>query len=147
MPGADASEDALDRLLDALSAQAVSEPIQLEDEIIIPFNKVALGIAIMMKITGANNEEADGAKEAETGEEGTARHEAEGATCGGLGITPVAVLMVSNGSSGPDGVKLVHLSPSGESLFDIAGDLMEKIGKRKKPGERDTADMAAVIIE
>jgi uncharacterized spore protein YtfJ len=144
MPGSDASNDALDRLLDALSAQAVREPIQLEDKIIIPVHKVALGIAIRTKITGANNEEA---KEGETGDGGTEKHAAEGAAGGGLGITPVAVLIVSNGSSGPDGVKLVPLSSPGESLLGIAGDLMEKIGKRKKPGEKETADMAAVIIE
>ncbi|HPS91864.1 MAG TPA: spore germination protein GerW family protein [Methanothrix sp.] len=144
MPGADASEEALDRLLDALSAQAVSEPIQLEDEIIIPVHKVALGIATRMKRTGANYEEAN---EVENREEGTVRHASDGAAGGGVGITPVAVLIVSKGPSGPDGVKLIPLSSPGESLFDIAGDLMEKIWKRKKPGEKETADMAAVIIE
>lgn len=144
MPGTDASEDALDRLLEALSAQAVSEPIQLEDEIIIPVHKVALGIATRTKRASANYEEAN---EAETGEEGAVRPATDGEAGGGVGITPVAVLILSSDSLGPDGVKLVPLSPSRESLFDIAGDLMEKIGKRKKPEEKETAYMAAVIIE
>ena len=149
MPGAYVSKDALDRLLDALLAQAVREPIQLEDSIIIPVHKVALGIATRTKRTGANYEEAEEAKDAETGEECIKKHAAEGAAGGGLGITPAAVLILSSGSSGPDGVKLVPLSPSGESLFDIAGDLLEKkgkLGKRKKTAERETANMAAVII-
>jgi|WetSurMetagenome_2_1015567.scaffolds.fasta_scaffold09164_1 uncharacterized spore protein YtfJ len=147
MPDADISEDPLDRLLVALSAQAVSEPIQLEDEIIIPVHKVALGIATRTKRAGANYEEVEEANEAETGEEGAVRHATDGEAGGGVGITPVAVLIVSSDSSGPDGVKLVPLSPSRESLFDIVGDLMEKIGKRKKPEEKETAHMAAVIIE
>ncbi|MDD4653004.1 MAG: spore germination protein GerW family protein [Methanothrix sp.] len=147
MPDADVSEDALDRLLVALSAQVVSEPIQLEDKIIIPVHNVALGIATRTKRTGANYEEAEEAKEAETREEGTEKHASDGAAGGGLGITPVAVLIVSNGSSGPDGVKLVPLSSPGESLFGIAGDLMGIMGKRKKPGENETANMAAIIIE
>lgn len=137
MPGVDASEDALDRLLDALSAQAVSEPIQIEGKIIIPVHKIALGIGI--RIIQAN--------EAKDGEEGAIRHAAEGAAGCGMGISPVAVLIISNASSGPDGVKVVPLSLTGESLFGIAGDLMDKIGKRKKKGEEETGDMAAIIIE
>lgn len=144
MPGIDSSEDALDGLLDALSIQAVREPIQLEDKIIIPIHKIALGIATRIKHTGKNNEYS---KDAETGEGGAIRHAADGAAGGGVGITPVAVLIVSCGSSGPDGVKVAPISPPGESLFNIAGDLMDKIGKRKKPGKSETGDMAAVIIE
>lgn len=144
MPDYGASEDALDRLIDALSAQAVREPIQLDDKIIIPVNKVALGIAARMNCSDANNK---GADVADTGKDDEARHAEEGAAGGGVGITPVAVLIITNGSSGPDGVKVVPISPPTESLFDIAGDLMEKIGKRKKPGENKTGDMAAVIIE
>jgi uncharacterized spore protein YtfJ len=144
MTGFQASEDALDRLLDALSAQVVLEPIQLDDKIIIPVNKVALGIATMTKGTGENNKEVD---VVETKEDGKVRDAADEVSGGGLGITPVAVLIISNGSSGPNGVKVVFLSPPEESLFDAAGGLMEKIGKRKKPGEKETADMAAIIIE
>ncbi len=147
MPCADNSKDALDRLLDAISAQAVSEPIQLEDKIIIPVHTVALGIATKMKHTGENYNESEEAKEAKTDGYGAEKHALDGAAGGGVGITPVAVLLISNGSSGSDGVKVVPLSPPGESLFGIAGDLMERIGKRKKPEEKDTGDMTAIIIE
>jgi uncharacterized spore protein YtfJ len=144
MPGVDASEDALEGLLDALSAQAVSEPIQIEDNIIIPVHKIILGFSTRMKRTGENNKETN---DAENGEEGALRNAADGAAGCGAGISPVAVLIISNGSSGPDGVKAVPLSPTGESLFDIAGNLKENIEKRKKKGEKETGDMAAIIIE
>ncbi|OPY51521.1 MAG: Sporulation protein YtfJ (Spore_YtfJ) [Methanosaeta sp. PtaU1.Bin112] len=147
MPCADDSKDALDRLLDAISAQAVSEPIQLDDKIIIPVHKVALGVATRMKRTGANYEESEEAKEAKIDGYGAEKHAVDGAAGGGVEITPAAVMIVSNGSSGLDGVKLVPLSPLGESLFDIAEDLLEKIGKRRKPGEKDTGDMTAIIIK
>jgi len=39
---------------------------------------------------------------------------------GGVGLMPVAVVVVSKGISGPEGVKVATLSPPGESISCIA---------------------------
>ncbi len=104
MPGVDAKEDTLDELFKALSAQMICEPIEMTDRIIIPITKMGMGFGTNMNTTGANVKE-----------EGLARH----AAGGGVGVFPIAVLIIFKGISGPDGVKVVSLSPPGESLSDI----------------------------
>jgi len=137
MPGVDAKGATLDELFKALSAQLISEPIEMEDKIIIPVAKMDMGFGTNMNRTGAN------VKEEYAREEGMARN----AAGGGVGVFPVAVLIIFKGISGPNGVKVVSLSPPGESLSDIAQDLMEKMMSHGKMREKRTDDMAAIKVE
>jgi uncharacterized spore protein YtfJ len=108
MPGDDANRATLDELFKALSAQLICQPIEMENKIIIPIAKMGMGFGINMNRIGANAKE-----------DGLERQAAGGA----VGIFPVAVLIIFKGISGPEGVKVVALSPPGESLSDIAHDL------------------------
>lgn len=136
MPGVDANGAALDELFKTISAQLICEPIELEDKIIIPISKMDMGFSTNMDRTGAN------VKEESVKEEGLMKHVAGG----GVGVFPVAVLIIFKGISGPDGVKVMALSPPGESLSDIAYDLMEMMS-HKKVREKRTDDMAAIKVE
>jgi uncharacterized spore protein YtfJ len=129
MPGVDANND---ELIKSLSAQLIYPLIEQEDKTIITITKIGMGFGANMNRTGANVKE-----------EGWARH----AAGGGVSIFPVAVLIIFNGISGPEGVKVVALSPPGESLSDIAHDLMEKMMSHKKMQEKITDDMAAIKVE
>jgi uncharacterized spore protein YtfJ len=118
MPGVDAINATLDELFEALSSQLICEPIELEDKIIIPITKMGLGLCTDIGRTGPH-----------VIPEGLDRCKAGG----GVGIFPVAVVIVFKGILGPEGVKVVSLSPPGESLSDIAHVLMENImGQREK---------------
>ena len=118
MPGVDAINATLDELFEALSSQLIGEPIELEDMIIIPITKMGMGFGTDIGQTGLD-----------AGKKSLAGCRAGG----GVGIFPVAVVIVFKGILGPQGVKVVPLSPPGESLSDIAHVLMEKImGQREK---------------
>ena len=112
MPGVDAINATLDELFEALSTQLIGEPIELEDKIIIPITKMGMGLCTDIVRTGRD-----------VSPEGLDRCRAGG----GVGIFPVAVVIVFKGILGPQGVKVVPLSPPGESLSDIAHDFMVKI--------------------
>jgi uncharacterized spore protein YtfJ len=112
MPGVDAINATLDELFEALSSQLIGEPIELEDKIIIPITKMGLGLCTDIVRTGPH-----------VSPEGHERCKAGG----GVGIFPVAVVIVFKGILGPEGVKVVPLSPPGESLSDIAHLFMAKI--------------------
>jgi len=128
MPGVDANGAALEGLFKSLSDQLICEPIELEDRIIIPIAKIGMGLCANMNQTGENLRK-DGLKTHAAG--------------GGAGLFPVAVLIIFKAISGPEGVKVVTLSPPGDSLSDIAYDLMDKmIGHKKR-----IDDMAAIKIE
>ncbi|MEI6102965.1 MAG: hypothetical protein WCP70_03375 [Methanothrix sp.] len=118
MPGVDAINATLDELFEALSSQLICEPIELEDKIIIPITKMGMVLCTDIGRTGPH-----------VSPEGLDRCKAGG----GVGIFPVAVVIVFKGILGPQGVKVVSLSLPGESLSDIAHVLMEKImGHREK---------------
>ena len=118
MPGVDAINATLDELFEALSSQLICEPIELEDKIIIPITKMGMDLCTDIVRTGPH-----------VSQEGLERCKAGG----GVGIFPIAVVIVFKGILGPEGVKVVPLSPPGESLSDIAHVLMEKImGHREK---------------
>jgi uncharacterized spore protein YtfJ len=94
MPGVDAIKANLDELIDALSARLISEPIELEDKIIIPIAKLGMGFGTNMGRTGPH----------------VSQEELEKcAAGGGVGLFPVAVVIVFKGISGPQGVKVVAL--------------------------------------
>ena len=112
MPGVDAIKATLDERFEALSSQLICEPIELEDKIIIPITKMGMGFGTDIGQTGL-----DAGKESPAGCKAG----------GGVGVSPVAVVIVFKGILGPEGVKVVPLSSPGESLSDIAHLFMEKI--------------------
>ncbi len=112
MPGVDAIKATLDERFEALCAQLICEPIELEDKIIIPITKMGMGFGTDIGQTGL-----DAGKESPAGCR----------SVGGVGVYPVAVVIVFKGILGPQGVKVVPLSPPGESLSDTAHILMEKL--------------------
>jgi len=112
MPGVDAINATLDELFEALSSQLICEPIELEDKIIIPITKMGMDLCTDIVRTGPH-----------VSQEGLERCKAGG----GVGIFPIAVVIVFKGILGPEGVKVVPLSPPGESLSDIAHLFMEKL--------------------
>ena len=129
MLGVDAKKATLDELFEALSAQLIGEPIELEDKIIIPITKMGMGFGTNIGRTGPD-----------ASEEVRERYGAGG----GVGLFPIAVVIVFKGISGPEGVKVVPLSPPGESLSDIAQVFMERvIGHREKRAE----NVAAINVE
>jgi uncharacterized spore protein YtfJ len=131
MPGIDAIRAALDGLFEALSAQLVVEPIELEDKIIIPITKMGMGFGTDIDQSGPD-----------AGQEGLAKRKAGAG--GGLGLFPIAVVIVFKGISGPEGVKVVALPQPGKSLSDIAAVLMEKIVSHREKG---TDNIAAIKVE
>jgi uncharacterized spore protein YtfJ len=111
MPGVDAIKATLDELIDALSAQLIGEPIDLEDKVIIPLTKMGMGFGTNIGRAGpdASNEDLERC-----------------GAGGGVGVFPVAVVIVFKGIFGPEGVNVAALSPPGKSLSDIAQVFMEK---------------------
>jgi len=77
----------------------------LEDKVIIPITKMGMGLCTNMGQTGLD-----------ASSEGQERRTAGG----GVGLMPVAVVVVYKGISGPEGVKVATLSPPGESISGIA---------------------------
>ncbi|MEI8003883.1 MAG: spore germination protein GerW family protein, partial [Methanothrix sp.] len=105
MPDVDAI---LDELLDALSAQSIiCEPIEMDDKFIIPITKMGMGFGTNINM---------GQRGLDASHESLAKCSAGG----GVGFFPVAVVVVFKGISGPEGVKVVPLSPPGESASSIA---------------------------
>lgn len=94
MPDVDAKKANLDELIDDLSARLISEPIEWEDKIIIPIGKFSMGFGTNMGRTGPHVSQEDPDK---------------CAVGGGVGLFPVAVVIVFKGISGPQGVKVVAL--------------------------------------
>jgi uncharacterized spore protein YtfJ len=127
-----ANDSALKGLFKSLSDQLICEPIELEDKIIIPITKMGMSLCTKMNQKGENKKK-----------DGLERHVAGG----GAGLFPVAVLVIFKGISGPEGVKVVALSPPGESLSDIAHDLMVKMMGHKMMQEKRIDDMVAIKIE
>ena len=133
MPGVDAIKATLDELFEALSAKSIiCEPIEMEDKIIIPITKMGLVFGTDTSGTGRD-----------ASQEGAARYKAGG----GVGISPIAVVVVFKGITGPEGVKVVPLSPPEESLSDIAHVFIERIMGHKEMREKSAENMAAIKVE
>ena len=133
MPGADAIKTTLDEHLMALLAKSIiGEPIEIEDKIIIPITKMGMGFGIDIGQIGldAGQEDLTGCK-----------------ASGGVGIFPVAVVVVFKGISGPGGVKVVALSPPVESVSSIAHIVVEKIMGNEESQEKRAKNMAAIKVE
>jgi uncharacterized spore protein YtfJ len=99
----------------AISAMnIIGEPIELEDKIIIPIAKMGMGF---------------GAKIG-PGIKGTITVGIADGAGGGVGVFPVAVLIVFKGVTGPKGIKVVPLETFGpltNPMADIAHILLDKL--------------------
>jgi uncharacterized spore protein YtfJ len=133
MPGVDAIKATLDELIESLSARSViGEPIEMEDKVIIPITKMGMGFGT------------------DIGQRGLDANKGSLTRCkagGGVGFFPVAVVIVFKGIAGPDGVKIVPLSPPGESASSIAHIVMEKIMGHMESREKRAENMATVKVE
>jgi uncharacterized spore protein YtfJ len=132
MPGADANGAALDKIFKSLSEQLICEPIELVDKVIIPIIKMDMVFGTNIDRTDANRK-GDGLERQAAG--------------GGAGLLPFAVLTICKGISGPESMKVISLSPPGESLSEIAYELMEKMYGHKKTQEKRIDDMAVIKVE
>jgi uncharacterized spore protein YtfJ len=86
--------------------------MELEDRIVIPIAKMDMAFGANMVRAGPD-----------MSREGQQMRAVGG---GGVGVSPIAVVIVFKGISGPEGVKVALLSPPGKSLSDIAQVFKEK---------------------
>lgn len=127
----DTAKAVIDELLKAISAKnIVAEPIEMEDKLIIPFIKIGLGFG-----TGVG----------QGGDVGSSGGR-PGAAGGGVGVFPVAVMLVFKGVSGPDGVKIVPLtapSPLADPMASIAHLVMDLLKSRTHKTEKSNSEKIA----
>jgi len=127
----DTAKSVIDELLKAVSAKnIVTEPIELEDKLIIPFAKIGMGFG-----TGAGQ-----------GKEADSRGGRPSAAGGGIGVFPVAVMIVFKGVSGPDGVEVVPLtapSPLAEPMAAVANLVMDMLAPRTPRTEKGKTEKSA----
>ena len=121
----------IDELRKVLSANnIIGTPVEMEDKIIVPITKMGMGFGTGSSQCGESNKAG-----------GTS-----GGAGGGVGVFPVAVVIITKGVAGQEGVKVIPLGtqkavPLGasnslsESLGDIASLLMERFSKKKEPSE------------
>ncbi|MCJ7445447.1 MAG: hypothetical protein MUO26_13135 [Methanotrichaceae archaeon] len=120
MAAEDAIKTTVDELVKALSANNImGQPIDMEDKMIIPVTKMGMGFG-----TGMN----------QSNEEKEINGLAGGAG-GGVGVFPVALVIVFKGISGPGGVQIVPLTqPSAvaETMAQIASAIISKFSGQKE---------------
>lgn len=135
MAAEDAIRTTVDELLKALSANnIIGEPIETEDKILIPITKMGMGFG-----TGIGH----GTEEMNKG--GIA-----GGAGGGVGVFPVAILVIFKGITGPEGVRVMPLvapSPLTEPIAHIANTLMDRLTNRREGGEKRPKHAATVDVE
>lgn len=135
MAAEDAIRTTVDELLKALSANnIIGEPIETEDKILIPITKMGMGFG-----TGTGQ----GTGEMNKGE-------ISGGAGGGVGVFPVAIVVIFKGVTGSEGIKVMPLtapSPLAESMVHVANTLMERLTNRKEGGEKKPAHNATIEVE
>lgn len=135
MAADDAIRTTVDELMKALSANnIIGEPIETEDKMLIPITKMGMGFG-----TGIGHV-SDEMKKGEIA----------GGAGGGVGVFPVAVIVIFKGITGPEGVKLMSLAtPSAmtESIAYIADTVMERLINRVEGGERKPKQTTAIDVE
>ncbi len=135
MAAEDTIKATVDELLKALSANnIIGEPIEMDDKILIPITKMGMGFGTGI---GQGREEAKGG-------------EIVGGAGGGVGVFPVAVVVVFKGITGSEGIKVMPLTaPShlSESVTSIANILTEKLTNRKEIGEKRQGQSTTIAVE
>ena len=141
MTDTDAITATIDELLKVLSARnIIGDPIEMEDKIIIPITKMGMGFG-----TGK-------------GWESKGNETINSKAGGGVGVIPVAIVVVFKGIPGEDAVKIVPLfasNPGNEPLTGIAAaaqTILEKIGasqdkkeKKEKKEKRSSKEIAVPV--
>ena len=123
----------IDELQKVLSANnIIGQPIEMEDKIIVPITKMGMGFGTGSSQCGDNKK--------------------AGGTSGGagVGVFPVAVVIVTKGVSGHEGVKVVPLgTPNAlaESMGEIASVLMERFSRKKESSEEKHDNPPAASVE
>jgi uncharacterized spore protein YtfJ len=135
MAAEDAIRATVDELLKAISAKnIIGDPIETEDKIIIPVTKMGMGFG-----TGINH----GTSETKNGE-------IAGGAGGGVGVFPVAVVVIFKGITGPDGIRMIPLTtpgPLAESMVHIANAVMDRLSNKKQSLEKGPAQNARINVE
>ncbi len=135
MAAEDAIRATVDELLKAISAKnIIGEPIETEDKILIPITKMGMGFG-----TGINSGTAE-----------TAKSEIAGGAGGGVGVFPVAVVVIFKGIEGSGGIKVIPLtapSPLADSMAQIASTLMERLSSRQEIAERETRVSSKIGVD
>jgi len=141
MTGTDAIRATVDELLGVLSDRNIAgEPIEIDDKMIIPINKMGMGFGTGQARESGSNE--------------TIKVEAGG----GMGIIPVAIVVVFKGVPGEKGVKVIPLSdqsPGNQPLSEIASvaqSILERIAasQERKDMERkdkDSSKERTILVE
>ena len=136
MAAEDAVKATVDELIKALSANnIIGQPIDMGDKMIIPVTKMGMGFG-----TGLGHDmEEKGAGEI------------TGGAGGGVGVFPVALVIVFKGITGPGGVQIVPLTqPSAvaESVAQIASAIMAKIaGQKENSTIPDLSNAKKIMVE
>ena len=136
MAAEDAVKATVDELIKALSANnVIGQPIDMEDKMIIPVTKMGMGFG-----TGLSHSK----------EEKYADGIAGGAG-GGVGVFPVALVIIFKGINGPGGVQVVPLiqpSAVAESMAQIVSAIMTKFAAQKESSTMaDVSHDNKIIIE
>jgi len=136
MAAEEAVKATVDELIKALSANnIIGQPIDMEDKMIIPVTKMGMGFG-----TGLGHDVEEKCADGIAGGAG-----------GGVGVFPVALVIVFKGITGPDGVQIVPLTqPSAiaESMAQIASAIMAKIaGQKENSTMPDLANAKKIMIE
>jgi uncharacterized spore protein YtfJ len=125
----------IDELQKVLSANnIIGQPIEMEDKIIVPITKMGMGFGTGSSQCG-DNKKAGGSS---------------GGAGGGVGVFPVAVVIVTKGVSGHEGVKVVPLgmpNALAESMGEIASVLMERFSRKKESSEEKHDNPPAASVE
>jgi uncharacterized spore protein YtfJ len=131
-----ATIDELQRVLSANSI--IGTPIEMDDKIIIPITKMGMGFGTGSSQCGDNNKAG-----------GTS-----GGAGGGVGVFPVAVVIISKGVAGHEGVRVVPLETQNrtpnvlsDSLGDIASGLIERFSRKKQSSEEKHDSPPAASVE
>jgi uncharacterized spore protein YtfJ len=136
MAGEEAIKITIDELAKSLSANnIIGQPIDMEDKIIIPVTKMGMGFGT--GVSQGNKEELG--------------RELAGGAGGGLGVFPVALVIVFKGISGPEGVQIVPLTqPSAiaESIAQITSTILTRLASQRDNSTiQEAAHVTKVKIE
>jgi uncharacterized spore protein YtfJ len=127
----------IDELQKVLTANnIIGAPIEMEDKIIVSITKMGMAFGAGSSQCG-DNKKAGGTS---------------GGAGGGVGVFPVAVVIVTKGVVGHEGVKVVPLgTPNAlaESMGEIASVLMERFSRKKESREEkhDNPTVASVEVK
>jgi uncharacterized spore protein YtfJ len=130
----DKNNATIDEFQSSLSAMnIVGEPIELEDKIIIPITKMGIGFGTRF-CQGENDNKTKGFA----------------GSGGGMGIFPVAVVIVFKGVPGFEGVKVVPITASSSPanpVDDIADILIKKFKSYEQRMEKKHTDVSTIDVE